>query len=116
MTRETGFMSSEALTLFQILEAWGCHPRIRISRQNVGKALIKGRWVRFGVPGTADIVGLIAPTGRLVMLEVKSKTGKQRAAQLAMQRVITAMGGLYAVCRTLAEADAVLIPLVGPRE
>jgi hypothetical protein len=51
----------------------------------------------------------------MVMIECKTATGKQREAQVVMQRVVTAMGGLYAVCRSLADADAVLIPLVGPR-
>ncbi len=106
---------SEAQAQHAILLAWGAHPRLRLSRQNVGKALIGKRWVKFGVPGTADIVGIIAPTGRLLMIEVKSAKGKQRKAQEAMQRVITAFGGLYLVARSLAEADAVLIPLVGPR-
>lgn len=113
-------MSSEAQTQHDILKAWGSHPRLRIARVNTGAALVgppgkPQRLVRFGVPGTADIVGLIAPSGRMLMIEVKALKGKQREAQVVMQRVVTAMGGLYVVARSLAEADAVLIPLVGPR-
>ena len=106
---------TEAEVQHAILLKWGAHPRLRLSRQNVGKAEIRGYWVKFGVPGTGDIVGIAAPTGRMVHLECKSKTGKARDAQLAMQRTIRAMGGVYEFCRSLAEADAVLIPLVGPR-
>lgn len=98
-----------------ILKAWGAHPRLRIARVNTGAAVIHGRLVRFGVPGTADIVGLITPSGRMLMIEVKAAKGKQREAQVVMQRVITAMGGLYIVARSLADADAALIPLVGAR-
>lgn len=99
---------SEALVQHEILRAWGAHPRVRIARVNTGAATIRGRLVRFGVPGTGDICGIIAPTGRLLMIEVKSATGKQRAAQVVMQRVISAFGGIYVVARSLADVDAAL--------
>jgi hypothetical protein len=108
---------SEALAQFQVLQAWGSHPRVRLTRQNTGKGYPphSKRLVTFGTPGTADIVGILAPWGRLLMIEMKSATGKQRKAQQVMERVVTSMGGLYLVARSLAEVDAVLIPLVGPR-
>lgn len=105
----------EAFVVHDILKAWGAHPRLRIARINTGGAMLRGQFVRFGVPGTGDIVGLIAPSGRLLMIECKTATGKQREAQITMERVVTAMGGLYVVARSLADADAALIPLVGPR-
>lgn len=70
--------------------------------------MIKGRLVRFGVPGTADICGLIAPSGRMIMIECKTATGKQRRAQEVMQKVITAFGGLYVLARTLDDVDRAL--------
>lgn len=106
---------SEAFVVHDILKAWGAHPRLRIARVNTGAAVLRGRLVRFGVPGTADICGVIAPSGRLLMIECKTATGKQREAQVTMQRVVTAMGGVYVVARSVADVDAVLIPLVGPR-
>lgn len=106
---------TEAWTLHEILKSWGAHPRLRLARCNTGAAKLKGRWVKFGVPGTADVVGIIAPTGRMIMIEVKSATGVQSSAQKVMQRVVTAMGGLYILARSLAEVDAVLSPLIGPR-
>lgn len=106
----------ESTILWQILHAWGRHPRLKFARVNTGGAMIKGRLVRFNPPGTADIVGIAAPSGRMVMLECKTAKGKQREAQIVMQRVVTSMGGVYAVCRSLADADAVLTPLVGARE
>jgi hypothetical protein len=91
-----------------ILQAWGAHPRLRIARVNTGAAWMKGRYVRFGVPGTADICGVIAPTGRFLAIEVKSVTGKQREAQLTFQRVVEAMGGLYVLARSVSDVDAAL--------
>lgn len=99
---------SEAHVQHAILAAWGSHPRIRIARINTGVARFGDRTVRFNPPGTADIVGLIAPTGRMLMIECKSATGKQRDAQRTMERVVTAFGGLYILARSLEDVDAAL--------
>lgn len=99
---------TEAQIQHAILKAWGAHPRLRIARVNTGAAKVGNppRLVRFGVPGTADICGVLAPTGRLVMIEVKTAKGRQRDAQVVMQRVVTSMGGLYVVARSLDDVDA----------
>lgn len=104
---------NESHILYSILNAWGSHPRLRIARINTGMAYPPNskRLVKFGVPGTADIVGLIAPTGRLLMIEVKTAKGKQREDQITMQRVITSMGGLYLVARSVDDVDQALAPL-----
>lgn len=113
---------SEAHLQQEILEAWGAHPRVRIARINTGVGWFAngqparkgdpGAYpVKFGTPGTADIVGLISPEGRMLMIEVKSATGKQRKAQETMQRVVTAFGGLYVVARDLATVDRALAAL-----
>lgn len=91
--------------LHDVLKAWGAHPRLRIARVNTGAAVIKGRLVRFGVPGTADIVGLIAPSGRMLQIECKTAKGKQRDAQIVMERIVTQFGGAYCVARSLEDVD-----------
>jgi hypothetical protein len=110
--------------------AWGSHPRVRFARCNTGVGWFEngepacrcpehghtGAYpVRFNPKGTADLVGVIAPTGRLLMIEVKGPKGTQSDDQKRMMRVVRAMGGVYVVARSVAEVDAVLIPLVGPR-
>lgn len=102
---------SESHVVHAILEAWGAHPRLRIARVNTGAALLKGQFVRFGVPGTGDIVGLMAPSGRMLMIECKTAMGKQRKAQVTMQRVVTAMGGVYVVARDVETVDRALADL-----
>lgn len=105
---------TEAQVQHAILLKYGAHPRIRIARINTGAALVRGRLVKFGVPGTADIVGLIAPSGRFLAIEVKSATGRQSYDQKRFERVITAMGGVYVLARSVADVDAVLGRLVDP--
>lgn len=103
----------ESFLVREILAAWGAHPALRIARVNTGAAMLGDppRLVRFGVPGTGDICGLIAPTGRLLMIECKTATGKQREAQVVMERVIRRFGGLYVVARSVADVDRALAPL-----
>lgn len=99
---------SEAQIQHDILAAWGAHPRLRVARVNTGVARYGDRVVRFNPPGTADLVGLIAPTGRMLMVECKAARGRQRDAQRAMERVVTAFGGLYVLARSVADVDAAL--------
>lgn len=105
-----------------ILKAWGSHPRLRIARVNTGAGYFNragpcrrkdpgARPVFFNPRGTADIVGLIAPAGQMLMVECKSDSGTSRPEQKVMRRVVTAMGGLYVIARTLADVDAALAPL-----
>jgi hypothetical protein len=101
----------EAWVLHDILRAWGAHPRLRIWRQNTGAAMVKGRLVQFGIPGTPDILGVLAPTGRFLGIECKSATGRQREAQKTFQRVVESMGGVYVLARSVADVDAALAAL-----
>lgn len=102
---------SEAHLVHEILKNWGAHPRLRIARVNTGAAVVKGRLVRFGVPGTADICGVLAPAGRFLAIECKSATGKQRKAQVTFQRVVEAMGGIYVLARSVDDVDRALAAL-----
>ena len=99
---------SEAWIQHEILKAWGCHPRLRAWRQNTGVAQFGDRAVRFGVPGCADILGLIAPSGRMLAIEVKSESGKQSDAQKRFQGMIQGFGGLYVLARSLEDVDRAL--------
>lgn len=99
---------SEQHLVADILAKWGAHPRVRIARINTGAAKMHGRFVRFNPPGTADIVGIIAPSGRMLMIECKSPTGKQRDDQKTMQKVVDKFGGLYILARSVEDVDVVL--------
>jgi len=65
------------------------------------------RALRLGV-GSADIICLIAPAGRLVALECKIDRGVQSDEQIGWQRAVEAVGGHYAVVRSVADARAAL--------
>lgn len=77
--------------------------RLRAWRQNTGVAKYRDRTVRFGVPGQADISGLVFPSGRRLEIEVKTKTGRQSKPQIAYAEMTRAMGGLYILARCVED-------------
>ncbi len=103
---------SEALIQQQILEAFGARPKLRIWRANTGAAMVKGRLVRFGVPGQPDIQGIIAPTGKYLGIEVKSPTGRQSEEQKLFQAMVERQGGIYILARSVDDVRKILEPLL----
>lgn len=87
-----------------ILIEFGSRPGLRIWRSNAGAARTRtGALVRFGVPGQADLSGIIAPHGRRLEIEVKSATGRQSDQQRKFQEMIESMGGIYILARSLED-------------
>lgn len=78
-------------------------------RQNAGRIqTAAGHWVELGPEGIADVVGLVptAHGARIVFVECKRRTGKQRAAQAAFQAAVEALGAVYVLARSGPEAVA----------
>lgn len=76
-------------------------------RQNAGKIQTKaGHWIELGPDGIADIVGMVptAHGARIVFVECKKRTGKQRDSQAAFQAAVEALGAVYVVARSGAQA------------
>lgn len=75
-------------------------------RQNAGKVkTVDGYWVELGPEGIADIVGFL-PTGQIVFVECKRRTGKQRDSQKTFQRSAEKAGAIYVVAREGEQAVA----------
>ena len=85
-----------------IIRAYGTRTDCRVWRQNTGAARYGQQVVRFGVPGQADLTGLLAD-GRRLEIEVKSSTGRQSPAQAAYQAMIERFGGIYILARSVAD-------------
>ena len=75
-----------------------------------------GGFVRYGLcPGSADLVGMLVPSGRFLAVEVKVPDGKggwrrtgtqTEAAQIAWRGVVERSGGCYVLATSVAEALA----------
>jgi hypothetical protein len=62
------------------------------------------RYVRFGVPGMADIQGCYH--GKAYFIECKSPTGRLSPAQIVFGEAIKRTGNVYIVARSLEEVAA----------
>lgn len=91
---------TEAELQAEILLAVGLRPDCRIWRNNtgVGRSLSGQRVIRFGLVGSADLLGILRG-GRFLAVEVKTKRGRQSKAQRNFQRMIESMGGVYVLAR-----------------
>lgn len=89
----------------------GRMPGLRIFRNNSGVAIDgeSGRAIRYGLArGSSDLVGILAPTGRIVCLEVKTPTGRVSREQVMWLQLVRALGGFATVVRSVQDArDAV---------
>ena len=91
----------------------------RLFRMQAGTfELIDGRHITIGVPGMSDLIGLssrvITPemVGQRIAfftaIEVKSATGRPRPNQLDFIQVVSNLGGLAGVARSVDDARRIL--------
>lgn len=75
-------------------------------RNNTGAHKINNdngsRFVRFGLPGSADIIGV--HKGRFIAIEVKSERGRQSENQREFEKYITDNGGVYILAKSIDDA------------
>ena len=89
----------EAAALLEVLKALRAHPLVSwAERQNSGAANVGGRFVRFGWPGCADVLGQLRD-GRFLAVECKSPTGRLRPEQAVFLERIRASGGVGFMAR-----------------
>lgn len=107
---------NEAFVKFEIMKAWGAHPRLRLWRQNTGvgwyvngqpaRQTDPGAYpVKYGIPGQWDISGLL-DDGRRIEIECKAPGKKLSEAQLRWGAMIRRFGGITIEAWALADADA----------
>jgi hypothetical protein len=92
------------------------HSTIRAWRNNSGALPdAHGRLVKFGLVGSADILGVIGSEGgRLLAIEVKAPGGKRTQTQINFANMVIAMNGRYILARSVAEARDGLLQRIIP--
>jgi hypothetical protein len=89
----------------EIRLALGRYPDLTLWRNSTGVATVRGSTVRFGLcVGSADLIGILAPHGRLVALEVKTATGRASDEQRMFLALVRSRGGFAALVRSVPEA------------
>lgn len=89
-----------------IRAALGDLPDVCLWRNHVGQLTdVTGAVHPFGLAvGSADLVGVLAPSGRLIALECKTPAGRLRPEQRSWLAVVRRFGGFAAVVRSVEEA------------
>lgn len=118
---------SEKIIQAHIMAAIGSLPDLRVWRNNTGQAwtgnavlkpqktttvtinpgdvlIRRAHPIKFGLPGSADILGIKAPSGQFVAVEVKNQDGRQSEQQKNFQKMVMSMGGLYILAHSAEEA------------
>lgn len=97
---------ADLMRLIQIAVSTKGH---RVWRNNVGVAWDKrGVPIRFGLQvGSADLIGLTS-SGRFLSIEVKTSTGRISDEQLAWRDMVTDMGGIAIIARSVEDVVALL--------
>ena len=86
--------------LLAVQQEW---PTGVVYRRNVGAMLdSRGKMVRFGLPGQADIACIIE--GRAIEVEVKAPGKKQTEDQRNWQKAVERAGGVYVLAYSKDEA------------
>lgn len=98
---------TETALMRDILIAANQIPDALFWRVNVGIGWSPdGRVTRYGLPGQADIAGVLR--GRHVEIEVKTPKGRQSQQQERWQRAVERAGGTYVLARSVGEALSAL--------
>jgi hypothetical protein len=100
-------VSSESVIVAQCLEWLALH-RVFAWRNNTGAGRIDGRWIRYGHPGSGDILGIL-PSGLFLSVECKTPTGRQAKQQKLFQKMIERNCGVYILARNAADLERHLI-------
>ena len=104
----------ESVLQAEIRLALGRDPSLVLWRNAVGQAehvAGNGRTFRqaFGLAkGSADLVGILAPAGRFVALEIKTPAGRVSPEQTTWLALVRSRGGFSAVVRSVDEAIAAI--------
>jgi len=90
----------------EIRKVIGALPDVRLWRNNVGQLKDRhGQTIRYGLcVGSADLIGVVAPHGRLLAIEVKTTRGVVRQEQTDWLEIVRRFGGVAGVARSVETA------------
>ena len=95
----------ETLLQAAIEDALIASGRAIVYRNNGGVARYGEARVRYGLaPGSADLIGMLVPSGRFLAVEVKMPGKHLEPDQVRWRDVVVRAGGLHVVAHSVAEA------------
>jgi len=100
----------ETILQTAIRQALGLERDLTMWRNNVGQVRTgHGSYVRYGLAvGSSDLIGILAPLGKFVALEVKTPNGRLDQEQRLYLELVRSRGGFATVVRSVADARAAI--------
>jgi hypothetical protein len=97
----------ERAILKRIHLALGSRHDCRLWRVSVGQGMTdRGQWISFGLPGMADLAGILrcGEIGVALFIEVKSEKGRLSPQQKRFRDMAVAFGACYVEARSVEDA------------
>ena len=82
-------------------------------RNNTGGVRTNSRYLKFGEPGSPDIIAIVA--GTFLGIEVKDPKGVQSCDQKKFQKKTETAGGKYIVARNLEDVTSAVASILATR-
>ena len=99
-------MTAREITATLLIEIPKQIPGARAWRRNVGATVVGDRFIRYGLPGEADVTGIY--DGLRLEIEVKAGKDKPTPEQLSFLKMIRNAGGIGLICRDVDETIAAI--------
>ena len=97
-------MSNHTKLVKDILKEFGSTNIMRIWSNNTGAIQTDDRFIKFGLVGSADIMGLLYD-GKMICVEVKTGSGRQSKDQIKFQKMIEKFNGIYILARSVSDVE-----------
>lgn len=96
-------MSAEEhkLLVSQLIKYLGSQDNFRVWKNHTGATKVGDRFIHYGLKGSADITGIIQPSGQRLEIEVKTGSARQTKEQRNFGAMVNRFGGIYIVARDL---------------
>jgi hypothetical protein len=112
LKKPSATLSSEAQILRQIMDYLAAR-QVLAFRMNTGAVKIDKRFLRFGVPGMADILAFKQWPNQFMMsspiwIEVKGQKGIQSDLQKSFERMVVDHGHFYVLARSVDDVVEVI--------
>lgn len=85
-----------------LLHAFGSRPDVRIWTRSVGFDMM--RKIKYGIKGETDLQGIVAPSGRMLCIEVKTGAGRLTKEQERWRDMVIKFGAIYIEARSVEAA------------
>jgi len=100
-------MSNHTKLVKDILKEFGSTSIMRIWSNNTGAIKTEERFIKFGLKGSADILGILFD-GKFIAIEIKVGRDRQSKDQIKFENMIIRFGGIYILARSISDVEKTL--------